>query len=73
MCLKFNPDTNRYGLYEGRWIEHGFIQGDTFEIKDASGEWVETSLELDKHGEWYLSGTTIKGKDIEGIEARLEF
>lgn len=71
--LRFNPDTNRYGLYDQRWINQGFIQGDILEIKDENGNWIQTSIEKDKHGTWYLSGTRIQGNGIEGIEARLQF
>lgn len=68
--LGYNRTNGRYGLLVSDLWEHtGFHCGDRLEVM-ISGKWVETTMEMDKNGQWYLAGIFFKG-DLEYLRARI--
>ena len=79
--LKFNNNCNSYGLAKpnGAWQHPEGLAwytfdrlncGTTMQVK-VGNKWVATRLEQDGQA-WYLVGTNFY-KDLEGIEARINY
>ena len=72
--LGYNSDNDRYGLLVSDLWEHtGFHCGECLQVK-IDGEWTDTSFEMNwstGKGIWYLTGTNIRGTDIEYTRARI--
>ena len=69
--LGYNNDNNRYGLLiSDTWLDNGFHCGEPLEIL-VENEWIETSMEMNIDGEWYLTGTPFAGDDLEYLQARI--
>lgn len=72
--LGYNEGNGRYGLLiSDLWEYDGFHCGECLQIQ-INGEWMDTSFEMDwstGRGIWYLTGTTIRGEDIEYVRARI--
>ena len=66
---------DRYGLLvSDLWEDNGFHCGECLQVQ-IDGEWVDTSMEMDwstGRGVWYLTGTDIRGEDIEYTRARIQ-
>lgn len=73
--LGYNSQNDRYGLLVcDLWEDDGFHCGECLQVK-IDGEWVDTSMEMDwstGRGVWYLTGTAIRGDDIEYTRARIQ-
>jgi hypothetical protein len=73
--LGYNSQNDRYGLLvSDLWEYSGFHCGECLQVQ-IDGEWVDTSMEMDwttGRGEWYLTGTKIRGEEIEYKRARIQ-
>lgn len=73
--LGYNCENDRYGLLvSDLWEDNGFHCGECLQVQ-IDGEWVDTSMEMDwstGRGVWYLTGTDIRGEDIEYTRARIQ-
>ena len=71
--LGYNSDNERYGLLiSDLWEHEGFHCGDCLEVR-IDGEWVQTCMEMNPAGDWYLVNTPFVGKDLEYVRARIPF
>lgn len=71
--LGYNMDNGRYGLLiSDLWEHEGFHCGDCLEVR-VDGEWVQTCMEMNPEGNWYLVNTPFVGKDLEYVRARIPF
>lgn len=72
--LGYNYQNERYGLLiSDLWEYDGFHCGECLQVM-VDGNWIDTSFEMDWSsgiGTWYLTGTQIRGKDIEYTRARI--
>lgn len=72
--LGYNSQNGRYGLlFFDLWEIEGFHCGEMLEVK-INDEWLQTRFEMSWDngvGEWYLTGTNLRGTDIEYIRARI--
>jgi len=56
MYLRFNDNTQRYGILQGDlWLDTGLFCGQQIQAL-INDEWVETSIEHSDKDGWYLSG-----------------
>ena len=73
--LGYNINNNRYGLLVADlWEDNGFHCGECLQVQ-IDGKWIDTSFEMDwstGKGVWFLTGTDIKGTDIEYTRARIQ-
>lgn len=73
--LGYNSENDRYGLLVcDLWEDSGFHCGECLQVQ-IDGKWVDTSMEMDwstGRGVWYLTGTDIRGTDIEYTRARIQ-
>lgn len=73
--LGYNSQNDRYGLLvSDLWEDSGFHCGECLQVQ-IDGKWVDTSMEMDwstGRGVWYLTGTDIRGIDIEYTRARIQ-
>lgn len=73
--LGYNSANDRYGLLvSDLWEYNGFHCGERLQVL-IDGEWIDTSMEMDwstGKGVWYLTGTEIKGENIEFKRARIQ-
>ena len=73
--LGYNSQNDRYGLLvSDLWEDSGFHCGECLQVQ-SDGEWVDTSMEMDwstGRGVWYLTGTDIRGEDLEYTRARIQ-
>lgn len=72
--LGYNHKNDRYGLLvTDLWEIDGFSCGNRLQVEIA-GEWIDTHMEMDwstGKGVWYLTGTDIKGSDLEYKRVRV--
>ena len=75
LCIGYNSQNDRYGLLvSDLWEDSGFHCGECLQVQ-IDGEWVDTSMEMDwstGRGVWYLTGTDIRGEDLEYTRARIQ-
>lgn len=77
MCgrLGYNSNNDRYGLLVcDLWEHDGFHCGESLQI-EIDGKWVDTTMEMawaNGHGIWYLTGTDLRGDDLEYVRARIQ-
>ena len=73
--LGYNSQNDRYGLLvSDLWEDSGFHCGECLQVQ-IDGEWVDTRMEMDwstGRGIWYLTGTDIRGEDLEYTRARIQ-
>lgn len=73
--LGYNFQNDRYGLLvSDLWEDNGFHCGECLQVQ-INGKWIDTSMEMDwstGKGVWYLTGTKIKGEDLEYTRARIK-
>ena len=73
--MGYNSQNDRYGLLvSDLWEDSGFHCGECLQVQ-IDGKWVDTSMEMDwstGRGVWYLTGTDIRGTDIEYTRARIQ-
>lgn len=68
--LGYNTENNRYGLLvSDLWENNGFRCGECMEVL-VGDQWIETRIEMDNGGKWYLVGTPYYG-DLEHVQARV--
>ena len=73
--LGYNSENDRYGLLvSDLWEDDGFHCGESLQVK-IGDEWIDTSMEMDwstGSGVWYLTGTKIRGYELEYTRARIQ-
>lgn len=72
---KMSPRIVYSAIYDDNLMKdyNGFHCGECLQVQIA-GEWLDTSMEMDwstGKGVWYLTGTDVRGEDIEYIKARI--
>lgn len=70
--IGYNRTQQRYGLLDSSdlWIVAGFHCGERLEIKSECG-WIPTRMEMDSKQQWYLVDTEFRGRELEGLQARI--
>lgn len=73
--LGYNSENDRYGLLVlDLWEDEGFHCGESLQVK-IGDEWIDTTMEMDwsnGRGVWYLTGTKIRGDELEYTRARIK-
>lgn len=70
--LGYNSQNDRYGLLvSDLWEYDGFHCGECLQVR-IDGEWVDTRMEMTSDRQWYLTGTDIRGEEIEYTRARIQ-
>ena len=69
--LGYNDANKRYGLLiTDLWEHDGCHRGERLEVQ-IDGEWVQTRMEMNREGDWYLVDTPFVGEGLEFLRVRI--
>ena len=68
--LGYNNNNKRYGVLSmDLWIDSGLHCGDCLQVL-IDDKWIDTRMEMDIAGNWYLVGTPYSG-NLEYVQVRV--
>ena len=69
--LFYNAQNKRYRLLTSDLHEKDFHRGNHLQVL-INDEWVDTRIEINAKGKWYLIGIGKSGSELEGLRVRVE-